>query len=161
MTNNYPRDCIVGPEWALQTTLVRKTTERIGELHEGATGVQPGTPQGATKRCGDGKRSFFSQLFETVSGGLDEESEQTIAQKEAHHAAISKEALMHDIHNDVQDEVRRVCHDHNSFMEFKQALKDTKTTPNTVMSPEMYMRKLAYRRTDSLDSQSLLKKSTH
>ena len=141
----YQKSCIVGPDWANETTLIRRTSKVVKDYDSEKTKAVPSQQKrswGTTPNTlGITSTSLFSKIFELVGEGLVEESVETLAKQEATQMAISKDVRAFSM----QQEARRVCNDHTSFLEFKQSLKESKTKTHDGVTPQMYMRQLADR----------------
>lgn len=139
----YQKSCIVGPDWANETTLIRRTSKVVkdydNEKAKALVGEQKRSWATTRNNLGIASTSLFSKIFEIVGEGLVEESVETLAKQEATQIAISKDIRAFS----VQQEARRVCNDHTSFLEFKQSLKESKTKTHDGVTPQMYMRQLA------------------
>jgi hypothetical protein len=152
--SKYASNCIVGPEWAMETTLIRKTSQVVQEYDDEkakAALANQQRMQAKNINAMTPKKGFFGTFIEAVTSsigeGLFEESAETLAKQEAQHAAASREIRA----NTIQKEALEVCSDHDRFVEFKQKLKDSKTTGIT---PEVCMRQLAAKRIVSMNHSS-------
>lgn len=141
---DYPSNCIIGPDWAMGTTLIRRTTEQFEEYdHERALAILAQQKRELTKKnkVPQGGNFFFRTFINSigsVSESLEEELEESRARQKVHNAVTSKEARI----SKFQSLALQVINDQESFAGFKRTLTDSKL--NAVpMTPEVYMRHLA------------------